>query len=296
MFLTVLLSTSMDFLFARFNIEENKVWALLDHCWLLVVGKVLRGWKNIKVAFVLKGCNLIQPVGFFLFVLQEKRNLTSAESGICSFVGISLWQISLPPRCVLFCSAAGPWSFELFVFPPPFTRFSLFFLEAQKSVPEVSIRKVRRRLSVFTLIARSDLLSVVKDIAGSVALSLTRVNWVSFSFSQQHRADRIKKREKSLSLSSKSQPTVYFMLFPFSTEPQTEWKRGKLYLLRSFSPKCTSSVLVCAQSVLQLHYYDRSFFFSNVCQNPNYIFLRYPSLAVTLQLSSLMQEEKHEAN
>lgn len=154
-----------------------------------------------------------------------------------------------------------------------------------------------RRLSVFTLIARSDLLSVVKDIAGSVALSLTRVNWVSFSFSQQHRTDRIKKeRGKSLSLSSKSQPTVYFMLFPFSTEPQTEWKRGKLYLLRSFSPKCASSVLVCAQSVLQLHYYDRWFFFSNVCQNPTHIFLRYPSLAVALQLSSLMQEEKHQAN
>lgn len=76
-----------------------------------------------------------------------------------------------------------------------------FFLEAQKSVPEVSIRKVRRRLSVFTLIARSDLLSVVKDIAGSVALSLTRVNWVSFSFSQQHRTDRIKKRERKESFS-----------------------------------------------------------------------------------------------
>lgn len=143
--------------------------------------------------------------------------------------------------------------------------FPFFFLEAQKSVPEVSIRKVSRRLSVFTLIARSDLLSVVKDIAGSVALSLTRVNWVSFSFSQQHRTDRIKKeRGKSLSLSSKSQPTVYFMLFPFSTEPQTEWKSGKLYLLRSFSPKCAqvlslfvprafySSIIMTAGSSFQM--------------------------------------------
>lgn len=237
MFLTVLLSTSMDFLFARFNIEENKVWALLDHCWLVVVGKVLRGWKNIKVAFVLKGHNLIQPVGFFLFVLQEKRNLTSAESGICSFVGISVWQISLPPWCVLFCSAAGPWSFELFVFPPPFTRFSLFFLEAQKSVPEVSIRKVRRRLSVFTLIARGDLLSVVKDIAGSVALSLTRVNWVSFSFSQQHRADRIKKERKESFSELQISANCVFHAFSFLYWATDRMEKGEVVSFKKLLSK-----------------------------------------------------------
>lgn len=135
----------------------------------------------------------------------------------------------LPVRCVLFCCAAGHWSFELFVFPPPFTRFSLFFFfcAAQKSVPEVSIRKVRRRVSVFTLIAGSDLLSVVKDIAGSVALPLTRVNWVSFSFSQQHGADRIEKeRKESFSELPVSANCVFHAFPPFLLSRRRNARRG----------------------------------------------------------------------
>lgn len=93
--------------------------------------------------------------------------------------------------------------------------FPFFFSAAQKSVPEVSIRKVRRRRSAFTLIAGSDLLSVVKDIAGSVALSLTRVNWVSFSFSQQRRADRIEKERIDSFSELQISANCVFYAFPF---------------------------------------------------------------------------------
>lgn len=73
---------------------------------------------------------------------------------------------------------------------------------------------MRRRLSVFTLIAARDLLSVVKDIAGSVALSLTRVNWVSFSFSQQHGADRIEEERKESFSELQISANCVFHAFP----------------------------------------------------------------------------------
>lgn len=50
-----------------------------------------------------------------------------------------------------------------------------------------------------------------KVTAGSVALSLTRVNWVSFSFSQQQHSRR---RKNSFIVSCKSQPRVYFDVVP----------------------------------------------------------------------------------
>lgn len=202
MFETVLLFTLMEVLLARFSFAGSKVWVLLDHCRLLVAGKVLQGWKNIKVAFVLKGHNLIQPVGFFFLLFYKKTKEPDKCRKWYLFLcwNERLTDFSSSPVCIVVLRG-GPLILWALCLPSTiYTLFPFFFLKAQKSVPEVSIRKVRRRLSVFTLIAGSDLLSVVKDIAGSVALSLTRVNWVSFSFSQQHRADRIKKREERVFL------------------------------------------------------------------------------------------------
>lgn len=105
----------------------------------------------------------------------------------------------------------GPWSFELFCL---FSNVYTLFLELKSLSQRFQLEKCGASECIHFNI-ESDLLSVVKGIAGSVALSLTRVNWVSFSFSQQQYTDggKKKKRKDSFIVSCKSLPSVHFDVF-----------------------------------------------------------------------------------
>lgn len=168
---------------------------------------------------------------------------------VSQFVGGGVWHIFSSPVHIVFLPrrALILWALCLF------SNIYALFLKLKSLSQRFQLEKCGVHLSAYTLIVESDLLSVVKGIAGSV----TRVNWPSFSFSQQQCTDK-----KNLLLWAANRSQVYILMFFFwltESPPKnpsvffTTCIQNIIFIIADHSPKHTTVLEIVYQ--LRLHYH-----------------------------------------